>query len=70
VASVQEQNEEKIKKEKDEISELTSVLKENKQELEFLKHHGSNNQIFLALRKQITNDLDVCVYFTVYFRRW
>ena len=55
VASVQEKNEEKIKREKHEISELTSVLKENKQELEFLKHHGSNNQIFLALRKQITN---------------
>ena len=55
VASVQEKNEEKIKKEKDEISELTSVLKENKQELEFLKHQGSNNQIFLALRKQIIN---------------
>jgi hypothetical protein len=55
VESVQEKNEEKIKREKHEISELTSVLKENKQELEFLKHHGSNNQIFLALRKQITN---------------
>jgi hypothetical protein len=55
VASVQEKNEEKIKREKDEISELTSVLKENKQDLEFLKHHGSNNQIFLALRKQMTN---------------
>jgi len=55
VGSVQEQNEEKIKKEKDEISELTSILKENKQELEFLKDHGSNNQLFLALRKQMTN---------------
>jgi hypothetical protein len=29
VASVQEKNEEKIKREKDDISELTSVLKEN-----------------------------------------
>jgi Trm5-related predicted tRNA methylase len=29
--------------------------KDNKQELEFLKEHGSNNQLFLTLRKQITN---------------
>ena len=55
VASVQEKNEEKIKREKDEISQLTSILKENKQELEFLKDHGSNNQLFFALRKQLTN---------------
>jgi hypothetical protein len=33
VASVQEKNEEKLNREKDEISQLTSVLKENKQEL-------------------------------------
>jgi hypothetical protein len=44
-----------LKREKDDISQLTSVLKENKQEIEFIKEHGSNNQIFLALRKQITN---------------
>jgi hypothetical protein len=37
------------------MSQLTSVLKDNKQELEFLKEHGSNNQLFLVLRKQITN---------------
>ena len=55
VASVQEKNEEKIKREKDELSQITSVLKDNKQELEFLINHGSNNQLFLALRKQITN---------------
>ena len=55
VASVQEKNEEKIKREKDEMSQLRSVLKENKQELEFFKGHGSNNQLFLVLRKQITN---------------
>ena len=55
VASVQEKNEEKIKREKDELSQITSVLKDNKQELEFLKNHGSNNQLFLVLRKQITN---------------
>jgi hypothetical protein len=54
VASVQEKNEEKINREKDEICQLTSILKDNKQELEFLKDHGSNNQLFLALRKQIT----------------
>jgi hypothetical protein len=55
VASVQEKNEEKIKREKDEMSQLRSVLKENKQELEFFRGHGSNNQLFLVLRKQITN---------------
>ena len=54
VASVQEKNEEKIEREKDELSQITSVLKDNKQELEFLKNHGSNNQLFLVLRKQIT----------------
>jgi len=55
VASVQEKTEEKIKREKDEISQLISGLKDNKQELEFIKDHGSNNQLFLALRKQIIN---------------
>jgi hypothetical protein len=54
VGSVQEKNEEKINREKHEICQLTSTLKENKQELEFLKDHGSNNQLFLTLRKQIT----------------
>jgi hypothetical protein len=54
VALVQKKNEEKIKREKDDISQLTSVLKDNKQEIEFLKDHGSTNQLFLALRKQIT----------------
>ena len=54
VASVQEKNEEKINREKHDICELKSILKNNKQELEFLKDHGSNNQLFLTLRKQIT----------------
>jgi hypothetical protein len=54
VESVQEKNEEKINTEKHVIRQLTSVLKDNKQELEFLKDHGSNKQLFLTLRKQIT----------------
>ena len=55
VGSVQEKNEEKINREKHEICQLTSILNDNKQELEFLlKDHGSNNQLFLTLRKQIT----------------
>jgi hypothetical protein len=54
VESVQEKQEEKINKEKHDICQLTSILKDNKQELEFLKRHGSNNQLFLTLRKQIT----------------
>ena len=55
VGSVQEKNEKKINREKHEICQLTSILKDNKQELEFLKDHGSNNQLFLTLRKQITS---------------
>ena len=55
VESVQEKHEEKINKEKHDIYQLTSILKDNKQELEFVKDHGSNNQLFLTLRKQITN---------------
>ena len=54
VESVQETHEEKINKEKHDIYLLTSILKDNKQELEFVKKHGSNNQLFLTLRKQIT----------------
>ena len=54
VESVQGKNEEKINKEKHDICQLTSILKDNKQELEFVKDHGSNNQLFLTLRKQIT----------------
>jgi predicted RNase H-like nuclease (RuvC/YqgF family) len=42
VESVEEKNEEKINSEKHEICQLTSILKDNKQELEFLKDHGSN----------------------------
>ena len=54
VESEQEKNEEKINREKHDICQLTSILKDNKQELEFVKEHGSNNQLFLTLRKQIT----------------
>ena len=54
VGSVQETHEEKINKEKHDICQLKSILKDNKQELEFVKDHGSNNHLFLSLRKQIT----------------
>jgi hypothetical protein len=40
VESVQEKHEEKINKEKHNICLLTSILKDNKQELEFVKEHG------------------------------
>jgi hypothetical protein len=36
------------------LSEVTAMSVKSKQELEFLKEHGSNNQLFLTLRKQIT----------------
>jgi len=52
---MKEKNETKIKKEKDEMSRLVSCLKDEKQELEFHKNHSSNNQLFVVLRKQITN---------------
>jgi hypothetical protein len=55
VTSIKEKNETKIKKEKDEMSRLVSCLKGEKQELEFHKNHSSNNQLFVILRKQITN---------------
>jgi hypothetical protein len=55
VGCVQEKNEENINREKHEMCQITSILKDNKQELEFIKDHGSNNQLFLTLRKQITN---------------
>jgi hypothetical protein len=54
VTSVQEIDE-KIMRETNEMSQLTSELKQNKQELVFIKIQGSNNQLFLVLRKQITN---------------
>jgi uncharacterized membrane protein YgaE (UPF0421/DUF939 family) len=55
LASIKQKNETKIKKEKDEMSCLVSSLKDEKQELEFHKNHSSNNQLFVVLRKQITN---------------
>jgi DNA-binding beta-propeller fold protein YncE len=55
LTSIKEENETKIKKEKDEMSRLVSCLKDEKQELEFHKNHSSNNQLFVVLRKQITN---------------
>ncbi|VDI33876.1 Hypothetical predicted protein [Mytilus galloprovincialis] len=39
-------------KENSEITELYNVVQEKKQELEFLKEHGSNNQLYLTLREQ------------------
>jgi DNA-binding beta-propeller fold protein YncE len=55
LTSIKEKNETKIKKEKDEMSRLASCLKDEKQDLEFHKKHSSNNQLFVVLRKQITN---------------
>jgi gas vesicle protein len=49
VGSVQEKNEEKINTEKHEICQLTSVLKDNKQELEFLKDHVVPVDVVLSL---------------------
>jgi hypothetical protein len=64
--SVQEKNEEKINSEKHEISQLTSILKDNKQELEFLKDHGSNNQLSsMSSRYFRTFDLAALICFII-----
>jgi hypothetical protein len=55
LTSIKQKNETKIKKEKDKMSRFVSCLKDEKQELEFYKNHSSNNQLFVVLRKQITN---------------
>ena len=55
VGSVQEKNQAKINREKHEICQLTSTLKDNKQELEFLKDHGSNNQLFVFVKLKIAD---------------
>lgn len=39
-------------KENSEILKLYDIVQEKKQELEFLKEHGSNNQLYLTLREQ------------------
>lgn len=39
-------------KENSELSELYDVVQNRKQNLEFLKEHGSNNQLYLTLREQ------------------
>ncbi|CAC5362659.1 unnamed protein product [Mytilus coruscus] len=45
-------NIDQLRKENAEISELYSNVREREQELEFLKEHGSNNQLYLKLREQ------------------
>jgi hypothetical protein len=55
LTSIKQKNETKIKKEKDKMSRFVSCLKDEKQEREFYKNHSSNNQLFVVLRKQITN---------------
>ncbi|CAC5390027.1 unnamed protein product [Mytilus coruscus] len=40
------------KKENSEISELYDVVQDRKQNLEHLKEHGSNNQLYLILREE------------------
>lgn len=57
VASTQEK-----KREKDEISQLTSVLKDN-QEIEFIKDHDVINIYLLVLRKQIVEPDNAVIFF-------
>ncbi|CAG2247855.1 unnamed protein product [Mytilus edulis] len=52
--TMQEKNEAEIQKQKNDISKLSTTLCDSKNELEFLKNHGSNNQLFLALRENVS----------------
>lgn len=52
LANAKKKNIDQLRKDNNEISELNTVVLEKKQELEFLKEHGSNNQLYLTLREQ------------------
>lgn len=45
----------RINKQREEISHVLVSLMENKKEINFLGDHGSNNQLFISLRKQVGN---------------
>ncbi|CAC5383666.1 unnamed protein product [Mytilus coruscus] len=55
VSSLQRKQEMEINKQKEEISQVLESLKANESEIDYLEHHGSNNQLFIALRHQVTN---------------
>lgn len=44
-----------INKKNNEISLVLDSLKATENEIDFLKDHGSNNQLFITLHQQVTN---------------
>ncbi|CAC5389165.1 unnamed protein product [Mytilus coruscus] len=52
LSSIKKRKEIKFKQNKTEIAELTAEVQERHDQIDFLKEHGSNNQLFLALRQQ------------------
>ncbi|XP_063448482.1 E3 ubiquitin-protein ligase TRIM71-like [Mytilus trossulus] len=55
LSSLQRKHEIEINKQKQEISQVLVNVIENKNEMDFLRDHGSKNQLFIFLRQQVTN---------------
>ncbi|CAG2201992.1 unnamed protein product [Mytilus edulis] len=55
LSSLQRKHEMEINKQKQEISQVLVNVIENKNEMDFLRAHGSKNQLFIFLRQQVTN---------------
>ncbi|XP_052073668.1 tripartite motif-containing protein 45-like [Mytilus californianus] len=54
-SSLQIKHEMEINKQKQDILQVLVNVKENKNEMDFLRDHGSNNQVFIFLLQQVTN---------------
>ncbi|CAC5366306.1 EIF4G [Mytilus coruscus] len=52
LSTMRQRNEAKLNEEKADLAELIAQVQEGKEQIEFLKEHGSKNQLFLALKKQ------------------
>ncbi|XP_063419194.1 uncharacterized protein LOC134702015 [Mytilus trossulus] len=55
LSSLQRKHEMEINKQKQDISQVLVNVIENKNEMDFLRDHGSKNQLFIFLRQQVTN---------------
>ncbi|XP_063448463.1 uncharacterized protein LOC134727994 [Mytilus trossulus] len=55
LSSLQRKHEMEINKQKQEISQVLVNVIENKNKMDFLRDHGSKNQLFIFLRQQVTN---------------
>ncbi|CAG2235971.1 unnamed protein product [Mytilus edulis] len=54
LSSLQRKNETEINIQKEEIAKVLYRLKTNQNEIDFLKDHGSNNQLFYALHQHVS----------------